>query len=386
MHYDSEYHLEVDETPLLICEKCDQGVHTPCLAIQLNCSPEDLPFLTPSDVLAKINPLKINGFHYLCNYCADAYIPTGEEGKLKRTQTQPSQKPADPQQSQADEANTPPVDNSAPETPSLHDQERKVTKSLRKSGNPVDQTTQSHRDICPEYKKGTCQHGISGKGCSFFHPKPCSKYLRHGTTQDRGCNEGDACDRFHFPMCNSSLDRGECLNDKCKQMHVLGTRRKNTRKTCPAAKSDTGCSDTQCKLFHPRGKTRQKNGAKNTDPKRHRDPSPPASSEVTKQDAFLDQMSKLLISLDQKLHSLQPAHQQPSQQQTQPVQSLPPAPPVAPQPPALQPQMAPHQQPLQTQVHPWGVAAPTTAAGQTQSQPAPVSLIQLSQLLKGLAM
>ena len=43
--------------------------------------------------------------------------------------------------------------------------------------------------ICHFYVKGNCRYGLSGKKggiCSFLHPKPCNKLIKHGTNRKLG--------------------------------------------------------------------------------------------------------------------------------------------------------------------------------------------------------
>ena len=79
--------------------------------------------------------------------------------------------------------------------------------------------------LCPLLAVGECPHGISGKGCSYKHPKWCWKYQRHGDRQPDGCRRGAKCWYYHPKICENSLKLNVCLNSKCKEHHLEGTRR-----------------------------------------------------------------------------------------------------------------------------------------------------------------
>lgn len=79
--------------------------------------------------------------------------------------------------------------------------------------------------ICPRLVVGECPHGITGKGCPYKHPKWCFKYSRYGDRNPEGCRRGDRCWYYHPKLCDNSLNLNICLNKKCKEVHILGTRR-----------------------------------------------------------------------------------------------------------------------------------------------------------------
>lgn len=85
--------------------------------------------------------------------------------------------------------------------------------------------SKTNDQICRFYIKGKCKYGLKGRDCQFIHPKPCTKLLKYGNKQPRGCNLGTKCQSFHPRMCSSSITRGECFNLDCKFTHVKGTKR-----------------------------------------------------------------------------------------------------------------------------------------------------------------
>lgn len=88
---------------------------------------------------------------------------------------------------------------------------------------------ESHSEtLCPLLQVGECPHGISGKGCSYKHPKWCWKYQRFGDIHPDGCRRSN-CWYHHPKLCENSLKLKICLNKKCKLHHIEGTRRHQSR-------------------------------------------------------------------------------------------------------------------------------------------------------------
>ena len=99
-------------------------------------------------------------------------------------------------------------------------------KPLESDLTSTQNSTTSNSAICNFYKKGKCKHGIKGKNCHYNHPKACTKLMRYGNKQPKGCNAGSTCTDFHPRMCSSSIKFGKCFNDTCPYVHVKGTKRK----------------------------------------------------------------------------------------------------------------------------------------------------------------
>ena len=99
--------------------------------------------------------------------------------------------------------------------------------------------------LCPLLAVGECPHGISGKGCSFKHPKWCWKYQKHGDREPDGCRRRDKCWYYHPKLCENSLKLNVCLNSKCKEHHLEGTRRYQPRNQPPVTFNQPGNSFTQ---------------------------------------------------------------------------------------------------------------------------------------------
>ena len=258
------YHLTRLEEPLLSCEMCGQGSHNSCVLELLNVQENE--GITAKEVMAKINPSKMPGFHYLCGPCSEETIPEKDAGMLRRTactiksdSTEPKEvfdtngeqivAPTDstPIQNKeneeekaerATEGSTEmiPVNNNKSEekinepageglTTSIPNVTRKKQEENKTTEKNEGVNEKKSKTVCDFYKKGTCRHGASGKGCHFEHPKPCTKLMRHGNKGPNGCTLGkDKCGFFHPKMCPSSLQKGTCFNKECKLRHISGTR------------------------------------------------------------------------------------------------------------------------------------------------------------------
>ena len=272
---DSEYTIAKDEVPLLKCAFCGQGIHSPCLLQMLEVPPEHQDSFGPDEVQKRINPCNLPGFFYICHCCEKEKIPSDDDGK-KKSHSNRDESPirtndvgdaGHPIRDGGGEAAEDPVaaahasgavsreGESLTEAEDLIRRERMASRPCgptdqwqgQQRGNRnhsdntrLNQRPNDYRDrsdqrveairthICSFYRRGTCRFGISGKGCSRSHPKPCRKLLQHGNKSPRGCSEGSKCPKFHPQICSSSLTRGECLNEKCTFPHVKGTRRSNT--------------------------------------------------------------------------------------------------------------------------------------------------------------
>ena len=84
-------------------------------------------------------------------------------------------------------------------------------------------------NICKFYARGKCKHGLAGKGCNKPNPRPCRKLLRHGPLKSKqnadGCEGWSKCDKWHPKHCRTSVRKNECTYEKCKYVHIMGTKR-----------------------------------------------------------------------------------------------------------------------------------------------------------------
>ena len=236
------YCTKLGEPELLLCSVCKQAAHVHCV-VQATGLDHEI-----------INSLKPAGIHYLCRHCEEDRIPSPEAGKLKNRRNPESDKtepsggpPEDPSQGPppGDQGQTVP-----PQGPQPGDQGNQTVPpqgqqpgssanhTITPQGRPG-QDTNVRQEICSFFKRGTCRFGLSGKGCSYQHPKACPKLIEHGNREPRGCTKGKDCDHYHPKMCQQSLRAGECLTLDCKLRHVQGTKR-TTSKTRPQSQDSRG--------------------------------------------------------------------------------------------------------------------------------------------------
>ena len=230
---------------ILPCSKCGQEAHKECIFETLQIKEDEEADIDHTAIMRKLNPHKLNGFHYLCKACEEANIPA--KTSARKNKTKPKKKnvidssnndltqeqsqhgdirdvtisqdiPSFQSQSQFNDNNSQFNDNNSSDGKDEDEGETNVEKN-----RPV------KKKVCRFYRIGTCQHGVSGKNCDFEHPKMCNKLLKHGTKQPRGCNLGKNCDQFHPKMCSTSIAKLECFDRKCQLRHVKGTRRERDK-------------------------------------------------------------------------------------------------------------------------------------------------------------
>ena len=239
------YCIERDELELLPCSICGQACHTPCLLGLLEISEGERRSFGPDEAKKKINPYSLPGIFYICKVCEDSHIPSEEAGKRKRVAAQSAtveavaleetvvgQQPVTPEDAQSQSQDLPDHTNNSegPENPPIltpHQNQRTNQGQNTTDNNHSVQNNErtNATQVCPFYRRGTCRHGISGRGCPKLHPNPCRRLLTHGNKGPRGCTRGALCDKFHPKMCPTSLKKGECLRESCKLRHVKGTRK-----------------------------------------------------------------------------------------------------------------------------------------------------------------
>ena len=57
--------------------------------------------------------------------------------------------------------------------------------------------------LCRFYQKGKCKHGLRGKNYQYQHPKACTKLMKYGNKNPRGCSAGSKCLDYHPRLCAS---------------------------------------------------------------------------------------------------------------------------------------------------------------------------------------
>ena len=304
----ADYAIHRTEFPLLSCAKCNQGIHSRCLAQVLGVAEVDLDSMSRDDVMQKINPLNLNTMVYLCGYCHEIHIPEESDGLRL-----PSAKPhvltnlvdADDlnnidsddtltysQQQPPSQQNNGDTDTAAAEESQYADNETDV--EVDKSRKRRLTKTDKKRPICAFYRKGECRHGISGKGCPNTHPKLCHKLMIFGDKRPRGCTKGKECEKFHPKMCPSSLLSRECLDDSCTLYHVKGTRRLNSK-----PKEQTSSLQQRSSRTHAENPKPAKKVPSKPPPKHHEEaPCNPQQDFLAALNAWTKQF---MTSLDQKL-------------------------------------------------------------------------------------
>ena len=178
---------ERNDTHLLECAVCGQEIHHPCLLQMLQ--KESVGSLTAEEVKQTLNPLGLNGLHYLCKVCTDATIP--KDVMLNKGQAA-----------------------------SLHHNTNSLATENHHDNLTNRPQEKEDEPVCKFYNQGVCKHGKRGKKCKFAHPPLCQKLLQHGQNSTRGCKLKKSECKFHHPhMCKASLSRGECFKKDCKNYH-----------------------------------------------------------------------------------------------------------------------------------------------------------------------
>ena len=79
--------------------------------------------------------------------------------------------------------------------------------------------------LCRFFRQNVCKHGRDGINCLYYHPQICEKYKNYGPYKTKGCNKGDSCELFHPFLCKTSVENSNCFDRKCRNMHLLKTKR-----------------------------------------------------------------------------------------------------------------------------------------------------------------
>ena len=245
------YQIKLEETALLECAVCGQGVHAKCWYSLLNIDPVAIGSvnITVNDY---VNPSNLPGIHYLCTVCEERTIPSNTKQK-NSTGVQPPHSTINTTNDKyansivVDDATTANLSsNSTCEGIETSDQNAidngktiqdsgtdstysapviSNTDSIDNTSNKPDASKSKVETVCRFFRRGTCKHGLRGTECRYQHPQMCRKFTQHGTRQPHGCNLGKSCKLFHPLMCLDSLRKSECLDEKCTYQHIKGTRR-----------------------------------------------------------------------------------------------------------------------------------------------------------------
>ena len=210
----NQFATALNEKLLLQCKLCGQNAHLECLKELLGESYHS--DLTHEDVSRLINPLGLDGLHYLCDSCSNSTIPSesGLNAGSKSQNAEDSSVIADGTNQQTDRTS----DNAAVlKNAVVHEENNKPWRD--------------RSDLCALFLQSKCPHGITGKQCENFHPRVCNQYRKNGNHPKYGCRKGNACNYYHPDICPNSMKSHTCLNHKCVyRWHLPHTIRvQNTR-------------------------------------------------------------------------------------------------------------------------------------------------------------
>jgi hypothetical protein len=280
------YRIKLGETPLLKCCKCGQGVHNECFKNHLGLPDgTDGDTLTHETVMKTIDPTKLQGLHYFCGGCEKLYIPSPEDGKLKRLPIEetPAEQTGTNGEVQNEEESDEPADS-----PPTDDTNKTVTQCTCTRSTCTQKTPNAVVDdvpVCKFYRQNKCRHK-NPKDCNFRHPRPCKKLVQHGTNEQRGCTLGKDCSDYHPIMCRDSLTKGVCLNELCRRTHIKGTKR-TPKLACKQSITEGICLNKDCKLSHAPGILRSEPVQKHVS----------FQNENQTQNSFLEELRSLKIEM-----------------------------------------------------------------------------------------
>ena len=222
-----EFATKLEEKLLLKCKLCGQNTHLPCLQKILGTKYHD--DITSEEVLRVINPLGLQGLHYLCLSCSDSTIPktTLPNSKNNGSPDDVTQKTIGTNTRQRDdEENSSHVVDNVDNNKTVDNPIGSVDKNGCKSSDALEKTWRERNDLCKLFLAGKCPNGISGKNCQEFHPRVCNRYRKNGSHTKYGCGLGNACKFFHPNICPNSMKSRTCYNSECShRWHLPKTKR-----------------------------------------------------------------------------------------------------------------------------------------------------------------
>ena len=177
-----EYRIQLDDPPILPCEKCGQESHLECLKAIIG-NPEEL---TMDSVKTLVNPFNLPGWSYNCLHCRKELIPSPDadvktsvlnqekkQSKNQRTQSSSStlQIPADIDQTDQIAANPPVEELQITVPPAALNEE--ATENQADSAEPPEPerertNSQNYPPSHPRSLKASC---TKAKSCRADHPK-----------------------------------------------------------------------------------------------------------------------------------------------------------------------------------------------------------------------
>ena len=82
----------------------------------------------------------------------------------------------------------------------------------------IEKEEESKQEICHFFKNSICKFGISGKNCKFVHPKTCKQFEAEGK-----CRKKKSCQKLHRTLCKIWKKTGNCTKEECKKFHPKRT-------------------------------------------------------------------------------------------------------------------------------------------------------------------
>ena len=153
------------------------------------------------------------GFYFICTLCVDNYKAKSNTDQPVDTPTTQTVNPDDVE------------DDAKSENSSSPEEDTQLNPYQSPKSQRCNPSIEKDDEWCRLYLQGICPHGISGKGCSYTHPKRCNKYTKYGEDRWRGCRRGKYCKFYHPRLCQNSAQLKMCLTKTCKDVHLLGTQR-----------------------------------------------------------------------------------------------------------------------------------------------------------------
>lgn len=204
----NDYTVSYGNSPSLKCLLCGQGIHEECFHEKLQ-DGAPLP--------------DIPGLHWMCPSCESnastaeqVALPEKSSSSQTQAQTEENGLTGLPLQPQVPEPITDTADTGTENQVDTHSE---VIQPIQDVKDPPP------KPICRYYKQSTCKYGVSGRGCTFSHPKACKRFMSFGNRSHWGCSRGDGCKFYHPKVCPSSKNSNECFKENCRLTHLKGTKR-----------------------------------------------------------------------------------------------------------------------------------------------------------------
>ena len=204
------YRNTLADTPPLFCKLCMQGSH--------NC--EQIQALLPDIVRLKADNKMPIGMSWLCHGCNSKNDLNNMLPKAKATAPQTHAALSTQERNEA----------SQDVSEEMREEDR-ASPRRNASDQEEEAATATDSEVCENYIKMKCLHGLTGKRlingapCPKRHPPRCFRYCKYGEGNKLGCKKGNSCKYLHPRLCRDSVNKRVCLNRECKFVHLKFTRR-----------------------------------------------------------------------------------------------------------------------------------------------------------------